>query len=211
MTNATQHSRTVDKVVAIRRQDGKHAARSLRAQGRVPAVVYGHGEPRSVAFDVRDALAVQAMPRNHVFSLALEGAEADTVRVVALQRDAVTGRILHLDLERVVKGQRARASVNVHIAGEEELQRREGVLTRLLDRIEVEGETMHMPSDVTIDVSSLELGGHVLAGEVSLPEGVNLVTPADAPVVQVSHGQHGAGSDAALPEGGAAAGEEGKG
>lgn len=203
----------VDKVAVTRREDGKHAARSLRAEGRVPAVVYGHGESRSVAFEVRDALAVQAMPRNHVFTLALAGAEADTVRVVALQRDPVSGRILHLDLERVVRGQRAHASVNVHIVGEEDLQRREGVLTRLLDRLEVEGETMHMPSEVTVDVSALEAGGHVLAGDIVLPAGVNLITAADAPVVQVGYAHHGADAAVASPgtEGeAAAAGEEGK-
>ena len=213
MAKAAQ-SGSVDKVPARLREDGKHAARTLRAQGEVPGVVYGHGEPRSVAFALRDAQTVQAMPRNHVFSVVTHGTKAETVRLVGMQREATTGRILHLDLERVVRGERAKATVDIHIEGEEELIKRDGVLTRLLDRLEVEGETMHLPSAVTVDVSNMQSGDHLLAGEIRIPGGVTLLTAAEAPVLQVTYAHRDTETEVAMPaaegEAALAEAEEGK-
>jgi large subunit ribosomal protein L25 len=180
--------RAAEWVVAARpRPSGKHASRELRARGHVPAVVYGHGEPVPVALSLREAQAVVGMPPNHVFALALEGRGREDVRLVAVQREATTGRLLHLDLERVRRGERTRAEVPVHVRGEEELIRRGGVVARLLDAIEVEGEAMHLPSAVEVDVSHRAAGDHVTAGDLSLPPGVALVTPPQTPVLHVTH------------------------
>ncbi len=175
------------QIAASERAAGKHAARSLRAAGGVPVVLYGHGEPVALALSAREVLAIQHMPRNHVFPLRAGAGKAENVRLVAVQREATSGRILHLDLERVVRGERSRAPVAVVVEGEEALARREAVLTRLVDSLEVEGETMHLPSSVSVDVSALEPGARVSAGEIALPPGVNLVTPPDTAVLQVGH------------------------
>jgi large subunit ribosomal protein L25 len=189
MAMASQAQASGEGIHAASRPAGKHASRALRAAGGVPAVVYGHGAPSAVALSAKDAHAIAQMPRNRVFVLHIDGDEEENVRLVDLQREATTGRVVHLDLERVVRGERSRATVAVHIVGEEELARREGVVTRLVEELEIEGETMHLPAAVAIDVASLGSGAHVLAGEVALPPGVTLVTPADTPVLQIGHAQ----------------------
>ena len=179
-------------IVATLRGGGKHAARSLRAGGGVPAVLYGHGAPVPIALGAREASAIQHMPRNHVFPLRPGSGRAETVRLVALQREATTGRILHLDLERVVRGERSRVAIAVLVEGEEQLGQHEAVVTRLVETLEIEGETMHLPPSVTVDVSALAPGDRVAAGDVSLPAGVTLLTAPDTAVLQVGRAHVGA-------------------
>lgn len=190
------------KIVATARSGGKHAARSVRAGGGVPAVLYGHGEPMALALGAREAAAIQRMPRNHVFPLRTDAGKAETVRLVAVQREAASGRLLHLDLERVVRGERSRVALRIVVVGEEVLARREAVLNRLADTVEVEGETMHLPPSVTVDVALLEPGGHVTAGDIALPPGVTLLTAPDTAILQVGH------AHVSAPEVPAAEGEE---
>jgi len=181
--------RGVERVAATRRDQGKHAARALRARGGVPAVVYGHGEPVAVGLEARNAHAIQQMPRNHAFEIVTEGTKPELVRLVSSQRDPVSGHLLHLDFERLVRGERVHATVAVHLVGEEEVAKRDGVVTRLLDVLEIEGDPTRLPAAVTIDLSALAPGDHVLAGSVALERGVTLVTPAETAVVQVGHAQ----------------------
>jgi large subunit ribosomal protein L25 len=185
----TQTSGGTTQIAAAARPAGKHTARSVREHGGVPAVLYGHGEPVALTLGEREVTAIQHMPRNHVFPLKTDGGKAETVRLVAMQREATSGRVLHLDLERVVRGERSRVSIALVIVGEEALGRNDAVVTRLVDSLEIEGETMHLPPSVTVDVASLGAGDHVSAGDVHLPAGVVLLTAPDTPILQVGHAQ----------------------
>lgn len=196
MARAQEASGAEASVAASSRPAGKHAARQVRAQGAVPAVLYGHGEPLALALAAREALAIERMPRNHVFTLRPDGGEAENVRLVAVQRTPTSGEVLHLDLERVVRGGRSRVAVPVTFHGEEDLARREGVVARLVDLVEVEGETMHLPAALSVDLSALAPGDHLWARDLALPAGVTLVTPGETAIAQVGHA-HATGADEA--------------
>lgn len=194
------------QIAATARAAGKHAARELRRQGGVPAVLYGHGEAVALSLGSREAAAIQHMPRNHVFPLKTAGGKAESVRLVAVQREATSGRLLHLDLERVVRGERSRVAITVLVTGEEAIAKQEAVVMRLVDAVEVEGETMHLPPSVTVDVAALAPGDHVTAGDLQLPAGVTLVTAPETAIVQLGHA-HTVGVETPAPAGGEAKAE----
>jgi large subunit ribosomal protein L25 len=183
---ASNHQREGENraVEAVARPTGRHASRSLRRLGMVPAVVYGHGEPRAVALRQHDAQRIRHLPTTRAFALSVEGRE-ETVRRAAVEIDPVSDRVLHLDLERVVQGERLRVAVPIEPQGVEELERRGGVVEHLLSHVEVEGALEALPAFVGVDVSSLAPGDQIVAGQLALPSGVRLLTQAHEPVLQI--------------------------
>lgn len=178
------------------RAPGRHASRELRRMRAVPAVVYGHGAPLTVALSERTAREIRALPANAVFTLRLPDGVAESVRLVSFQRDPVTGQLLHVDFERVVRGERIRAEVPVEVRGEAELAKQGGIVEFLVSRLEVEGEPGDLPPAAVVDVTGLAVGAQVTAGEVPLPAGVTLHVPADTPVLKITHAQE----EASQPE-----------
>lgn len=180
------------------REVGRHASRALRAAKGVPAVLYGHGEPLAVALAEREARTIRALPANAVFTLALPKGPRESVRLVAIQHDPLTGHLLHVDFERVVRGEKIRAEVPIEVAGEAELSKRGGIVEFLVSRIEVEGDPRELPSAAVVDVSNLGIGAQVTAGEVPLPAGVLIHGAPEMPVLTITHAQEEAVGSASL-------------
>jgi large subunit ribosomal protein L25 len=183
---------------------GKGASHRLRQRGQVPGVVYGHGMPLPVAVDSHVARRILALPPNRVFTLKVEGGPEplrEEVRLRAVAREATTSRVLHLDFQRVLRGERLRALVPVRILGDEELRRRGLVLEHLTAAVEVEAEARQVPEHVSLDVSGMSLGEVRTVADLPLPAGVELRLPADTVVVRVEAAQVEAAPAAASPEG----------
>ncbi|MDA8146245.1 MAG: 50S ribosomal protein L25 [Thermaerobacter sp.] len=177
---------------AQERETGKGAARRVRSGGYLPAVVYGHKRPpRPIQIHLhRFERLLEEGSSGHgwLFTLELPG-EARPVPAVLkeLQRDPVTGRMIHVDFLAVDLEEQVRARVPLVARGEEELSRRGGIVQLLVRELTVEGLPEKLPNHLEVDVGALEVGQHLAAGDLTLPEGVRLAgDPAEA-VLSVTH------------------------
>ena len=179
-----------DLTLAIERREsaGTTASRALRRNGKIPAVLYGHGtSPQHIAFDARtfDELLHHGA-RSSLITLTMQGRKADTALVRDLQRDPISRKIIHADLQRVSVDEEVHTSVPVVAVGVPiGVREYGGVLDMISRELEIAGPVNRLPSQVEIDVSELSIHEHVTAGQVQLPEGFKLLTPPEQTVAAV--------------------------
>ena len=160
---------------------GKNAARRLRVQGMVPAVLYGDGNVSS-ALAVPEKIVdytLQHVGDNALYDLSIgEGSNA-TARVVDVHRNPLTGRLVHVDFAPVNMRERIVVTVPVVVVGESPGVDEGGVLQQ--DAFEVEVETLpgDIPQELEVDISGLAVGENVSIGNIRLPEGVTLISDAE--------------------------------
>lgn len=190
----------------LRTEFGKGAARRIRAIGKIPAVLYGHGtEPRHLTLPGHEVSLI-VRKANAVLDLDIEGS-SQLALVKDVQKDPVRQAIEHLDLIVVRRGEKVTVDVPVHVEGEPF----SGTIAILENTtLTVEAEATHIPERLVVVVEGLEDGTQILAGAVELPAGATLVTDPEALVVHVTT-PRGAAADeeeAAAEEAPAAAAEE---
>ena len=165
--------------VERRSSTGKGANRKLRSQGLIPAVVYGGGkEAVPVVIDRHTVteLLKQEKGRNTVFLLKMKGTKQERHAMVRdAQIDPVTRQYKHLDFIRVMKGQRLKVEVPIVLEGESAGVKVGGFLDWVGRSLHVECAAEAIPQAFHVDVTNLELGQHITAAELPLPEGVKLL------------------------------------
>jgi large subunit ribosomal protein L25 len=166
-----------------RTEFGKGAARRTRRAGQIPAVLYGRGsEPVHLALPALDfARALRDNGRNAVLTIALEGGPQ-----LALPKTVVTHPIRdyieHVDLLVIKRGEKVVVEVSVHVVGDAVSG---ALITQELDRLEVEADVSSIPDSLEVSIDGVQIGTQILAGQVPLPDGVNLRTDAEYLVVNV--------------------------
>ena len=171
------------KVVAeLRESFGKGFARRLRAAGKIPAVIYGHGtEPVHVALPGHQVSLI-IRRANALLELDLEGT-GQLALVKDVQRDPVHQIIEHIDLLVVKKGEKVTIDVPLVVTGETF----PGTIANLdATTLSIEAEATHIPQNVEVSVEGLEEGAHITAADVKLPKGSTLLTDPETLVVAVS-------------------------
>ena len=169
---------------------GTRTARRLRAEGKVPGVVYGLGGdpvPLSVVWkDLRAALVTE-QGLNAVIHLDIDGTATPTL-VRDIQRHKVRRDVLHVDFIRVDLDKPVSVDVQIHLTGEAEAVNQEGgVVDQVMTALHVTAKPADIPAQLTIDITPLEIGSALRVGDITLPEGVTTsVDPEDA-VVTASH------------------------
>ena len=195
---------------------GKGAARTMRAQGQLPGVIYGPGgENQKVAIEARifNRLLRRAEEGTVIVDLKIEGAAPEGLKVLVkeVQRDPITARPLHVDFLHIAMDRAVRLVVPVRLSGVPEGVKIEGgFLEHALRDLEVECLPTAVPEIITLDVSPLQVGQALHASDVNIP-GVQVVTPGDR-VIATVHGKHAeeevtAAAAAAVPAEGEAATE----
>ncbi|MFF1302296.1 50S ribosomal protein L25/general stress protein Ctc [Streptomyces sp. NPDC058307] len=171
------------KITAETRTEfGKGAARRIRRDSKVPAVVYGHGaEPVHVTLPGHELQLALRTP-NVLLTLDIEG-KTQLAIPKAVQRDAIKGFLEHVDLLLVNRGEKVNVEVYVHTEGE--LAPGAYLLEHVLSTLNVEAEATHIPESVTVSIAGLEAGDSILAKDIPLPEGTTLLTDEDAVVLQI--------------------------
>jgi large subunit ribosomal protein L25 len=166
----------------IRTTFGKGAARKLRAAGKIPAVVYGHGsEPVHVAVPAHETTLI-ARRANALIELSMPE-DQQLVLIKDIQRDPVRQIIEHLDLVIVRKGEKVTVDVSVHVEGEPY----PGTMVQLENTtVSVEAEATHIPEFISVSVEGLEEGSKILAGQLSLPDGTTLLTDPELMVIAIT-------------------------
>ncbi|WP_406008490.1 50S ribosomal protein L25/general stress protein Ctc [Streptomyces sp. NBC_00637] len=169
-----------------RTEFGKGAARRIRRDSKVPAVVYGHGaEPVHITLPGHELQLALRTP-NVLLSLEIDG-KTQLAIPKAVQRDAIKGFLDHVDLLLVKRGEKVNVEVYVHTEGE--LAPGAFLLEHVLSTLNVEAEATHIPESVTVSIAGLEAGAAILAKDIPLPKGTTLATDEDAVVLQVLSAQ----------------------
>ncbi|MFH8464164.1 50S ribosomal protein L25/general stress protein Ctc [Streptomyces sp. NPDC017991] len=171
------------KIAAETRTEfGKGAARRIRREAKVPAVVYGHGgEPVHITLPGHELQLALRTP-NVLLTLDIEG-KTQLAIPKAVQRDAIKGFLEHVDLLLVKSGEKVNVEVYVHTEGD--LAPGSFLLEHVLSTLTVEAEATHIPESVTVSIEGLEAGAAILAKDIPLPEGTTLAIDEDAVVLQV--------------------------
>ncbi|MBF4625423.1 50S ribosomal protein L25/general stress protein Ctc [Clavibacter sp. VKM Ac-2872] len=166
----------------LRTRFGKGAARKIRAVGKIPAVIYGHGtDPQHVTLPGHELMLI-IRKANQIITLDIEGTP-QLVLVKDVQKDPVRQIIEHVDLIVVRKGERVEVEVPIHVEGESY----PGTIHNLENTsITVDVEATHIPERFVVSIEGFEEGTQVTAGQVDLPAGANLVTDPETLVVAIS-------------------------
>ena len=168
------------------RPTGSRAANRLRRDGKIPAVLYGHGmDPVAVAVDGRDlrsALTTEAGV-NALVTLRLDG-ESHLAMARQLQRDPVRGAVRHVDFVVVRRDEVIGAEVPIHLIGEaEEVQRADGLVEQQLFALAIRALPGDIPPGVEVDISGMTIGDTIRVADIRLPAGVATEVEGDEPVV----------------------------
>lgn len=176
----------VSLVADVGRRGGSAESRRLRAAGKVPAVLYGHGvEPVSVAVGGRELRAALTSESglNALISLDV-GGQRHLAMARQLQRHPVRRSIDHVDFVIVRRDEVVSAEVNVHVTGEAvEVERADGLVEQQLFSLLVRATPGDIPNSIEVDISGLAIGDVIRVGDLNLPLGVSTEVDADEPVV----------------------------
>jgi large subunit ribosomal protein L25 len=174
-----------------RTESGKNVNRRLRAQGLVPAVVYGGGkDPMPVQLDRRTLLdLLRSTGDNPIFLLQLAGTDKNRHAMIReMQVHPVSRRVLHVDFQRVLMTEKVKVAVHVELHGTPVGVKVDGGLLDFVTReLHVSCTPDRIPARISVDVSALHIGQHVEAHEVQLPEGVELLDEPGRVIASVAH------------------------
>jgi large subunit ribosomal protein L25 len=168
----------------LRTEFGKGAARRTRRAGKIPAVLYGHGaEPIHVALPALEfARVVREHGRNAVLTLEVNGDGNQLALTKTVTTHPLKNYIEHVDLLLVRHGEKVIVDVPVVVTGEPAAGT---LVTQEASTLSVAAEALHIPEQFEVSVEGATAGTQLLAGQVSLPQGVDLHTDREALVINV--------------------------
>jgi len=180
-------SENLQMSVQARPAVGGSAPRRLRREGLVPGVVYGGGEDSLAVSVPREVVETAGLHDSQLLDLAIEGAAPTLVIVKDIQIHYLTHDIIHVDFQRISRDEKLVAPVSVVEAGEPVgVTRDGGILAHLLREIELRCLPSDLPEEIVVDVSALEIGDSIHAGELELPAEVELVTDPEQAIFTVT-------------------------
>lgn len=167
---------------------GKSAAHALKARGRVPGVVYGHGNALAISLDA-NAFQHAVKPSHYgaaVVMLVLDGVNSGPVLVKAVQRSPVGRHVLNIELQRVSATDRLSITVPVALTGETPATRMGGIVEQLTHVINLRCDAMHVPEQVIFDISAMAMNDSVHAAQLALPVGCELLDKPEEVIVRIA-------------------------
>ena len=172
-----------------RDNSGKGVARKLRGEGRVPAIVYGHGrDPLSLSINTRELerLLDHIAAESTVIDLDIDGKPSKTL-IREIQRHPFKRQILHVDFQELVAGEKISVRLPIVLVGVPDGVRMDGgILDQTMRELEVEVDPSNIPNHIEFDVTKLTIGSSVHVRDIPLPEGVEVLDDEDASVCVVS-------------------------
>jgi large subunit ribosomal protein L25 len=174
-----------------RSEQGTRPSRRLRAEGKVPGVVYGLGtDPRPVTVPWRElrAALITDQGLNAVIHLDLDGSTSPTL-VKDMQRHPVRRDVLHVDFLRVDLDKPIEMDVPLVLEGEAvKVAQGDGMVEQALNALLVSGKPDAIPGQIAVDITGLEIGDAIRVGDLQLPEGITTSVDPEEPVVTGQHG-----------------------
>jgi len=168
----------------VRAPGGTRAAKRVRREGRIPAIVYGHKEmPVAVSLPERELLAALACGA-HLVSLDIDGS-ANQCLIKEVQYDYLGDTPIHVDLTRVSLDERVKVTIPIELRGTPAGVSDGGVLDQMLANLEVECVVTDIPESIRVRINELALNQTLHVGELDLPEGVTSLLPESEAVCTV--------------------------
>ena len=165
----------------VRTEFGKGSARQARRANMIPAVIYGHGaDPIHVLLPSKATTLAVRTP-NALLTLDING-EDHLALVKDIQRNQLKRIVEHLDLLTVRRGEKVQVDVAVHVEGE---PAPDVVFNLEATTVLVEAEATHLPETLTVSIEGHQVGEHVHASDIVLPQGVTLLTDPETLVVNL--------------------------
>jgi large subunit ribosomal protein L25 len=162
---------------------GKGAARRIRREGLVPAVLYGHGtETRHLTLPGHQLMLALKTP-NVLLYLEGLGKGSEIALPKAVQRDPIKNVLEHVDLILVRRGEKVTVEIPIRVIGE--IAPGDAMLDQQLVQIPLEAEATNIPQGIDVDVEGMEIGSAVHASDLKLPRGVSLQVDPETLVLHV--------------------------
>jgi large subunit ribosomal protein L25 len=159
---------------SLRVERGKNAARRLRGAGRVPAVLYGKGEDAvAITLDRKEMTRILGSPSGHnrILNLKLDGGTNAAGMAVDWQVDPLRGDLLHVDVKRVDLTQKVTVTVPIQTVGVAVGVKEQGGFEEVVTReVEIECLPLDVPEKIEIDITNLEVGKAIRAGDLALSD-----------------------------------------
>jgi large subunit ribosomal protein L25 len=172
-----------------RLRSGKGVARKIRAQGMIPAVLYGGGENIPLSLRPQELLKILSSGENTIFQLEIDTETGEDRQAIVrdLQRDPLKGTLLHADLYRISMDVEITVAVPVMLQGmSREVIDIGGVINQLLHEVEIQCLPSLIPHELTIDVSHLGIGEVLHVRDLQIPQGIQVLVAPDEVVASVS-------------------------
>ena len=166
---------------AVRAEVGSNAVKKVRKAGRIPAVLYGHGE-QNVNLSLAEE-ELHSVIRHGSKLVDLKGDVVDTALIRDVQWSTFGTDVLHVDLARVSAEERVRVTVPVEVRGTAAGSREGGIVELVVHDVEVECPAGSIPEKIEARVHDLHVGHALKAGDIALPEGVRLLVDPDSIIV----------------------------
>ena len=168
-------------VAEPRTEFGKGSARRTRRAGRVPAVLYGHGQDVvHLSLPAREfAAALRNGGTNVLLTVVLDGKE-ELALTKAVQRDPLTRQHEHADLLLVRRGEKTTVEVPIVIVGE---PAPDAIPNHQLNTVSIEADATKLPDSIEVDITGRAAGQNITAGDLVLPAGSTLITDAESLVI----------------------------
>lgn len=176
----------VDLQARKREGRGKNDARRLRAEGMAPAVLYGDDLSTAIVVPAKTVdYTLQHLGDNALYDIRLDSDTA-TARVVDVQRNPVSGQLVHVDFAPVNMRERIEVMVPLHVTGEAPGVEEGGVLQQVAYEIQVESLPGDIPQEITLDVSGLGMNENLTLGDLTLPSGLVLLSEPEEVAVTIT-------------------------
>ena len=168
----------------------KNAARRVRRDGKVPAVLYGAGKDAvSVSLDPRQVTRILTSVTGHntIFDLALNGGEQTKAMIVDWQYEPIKGALLHIDLKRIAMDRKLTVAVPVTLKGESAgVKQQGGIMEQMLREVEIECLPGDIPASIEADVSELVFGKVLRVSDLPHSDKFKYVSDANHPVAHIT-------------------------
>ncbi|MFD2115474.1 50S ribosomal protein L25 [Paenibacillus yanchengensis] len=165
----------------------KGQLRKLRAEGQVPAVVYGKQMSNPVVISVLEKeldMMMRTQP-NAVIEFRNPAFDKQTVMVSEIQRDPISGKLLHADFQQINMSEEIRANIRIELSGDSVGAKAGGIQQLILHELEVQCLPGQIPDAIVADVTNLAIGESLMVSDLFLPESVEVKTDHDAVVVTI--------------------------
>jgi large subunit ribosomal protein L25 len=180
---------TASLTASPRTGTGKGVARTLRRDGKVPGVIYGHArQPQALSVDARELsrLLEQVSADTTVIELALDGASTRTL-LREIQRHPVKRNIIHVDFQELVAGELVVVQIPLVLTGTSVgVRLNAGIMTQVLTELDCRVDPSNIPNRIEVDVTNLDIGDSIHVSDVTVPEGVEVLNEDNGTIVNIS-------------------------
>ena len=172
---------------SVRKTKGKGSNRRLRAQGNIPAVLYGADAPPVNLFFNSNELqqALKNLEHNPIIKVEWDNQQANAI-LKEIQYTPISDMLLHVDLMRIAMDKVINVNVPIHLEGTAEGVKQGGILEFIIRKVEIKCLPMNIPEHLEINISNLKIGDTLEIHDLKLPEGVEIAEPVNQPILVIS-------------------------